>query len=175
MKITVAIALALVLPLTSGCKLLKKRAADDGAGSGEESSGETKAKAKPKSGCALPEGGRVTSAVTITKGCTVAVEDHITVDDGGTLTIEAGAKLEMATNTYISVEKGKLVVRGTEKEPVVLTSANGTKAPGDWTGIFLSIEHAGSPTGARPRERRIGPATARLRRAPVRQPARHGR
>lgn len=142
MKTTVAIALALVLPLTSGCKLLKKRAPDDGAGSGEETSGETKTKAKPKSGCALPEGGRVTSAVTITKGCTVAVEDHITVDDGGTLTIEAGAKLEMATHTYISVDKGKLVVRGTEKEPVVLTSANGTKAPGDWTGIFLSAEIA---------------------------------
>lgn len=138
MKSSVALVLALAIPLSSGCKLLKKRGAEgDGTSSGEETSGEAPSKAKPKSGCALPEGGRVTSALTLTKGCTLKVTENIAIDEGGTLTIEAGAKLEMATHTYISVDKGKLVVRGTEKEPVVLTSANATKAPGDWTGIFL--------------------------------------
>lgn len=138
MKSSVVLVLALAIPLTSGCKLLKKRGAEgDGTSSGEETSGEAPSKAKPKSGCVLPEGGRVTSTVTLTKGCTLKVTENIAIDEGGTLTIEAGAKLEMATHTHISVDKGKLVVRGTEKEPVVLTSANATKAPGDWTGIFL--------------------------------------
>ena len=105
MKSSVALVLALAIPLSSGCKLLKKRGAEgDGTSSGEETSGEAPSKAKPKSGCALPEGGRVTSALTLTKGCTLKVTENIAIDEGGTLTIEAGAKLEMATHTYISVD-----------------------------------------------------------------------
>jgi hypothetical protein len=77
--------------------------------------------------------------------------------EGATLTIEAGVRAEFDTDTYLWVEYGKLVIAGTDKEPVVFTSSNKSPAPGDYVGIgfkektsagtsidHLQMEYAGS-------------------------------
>lgn len=137
--------LLLVAPLListlPGCKLLKRGRADgDGT---SENGGTTKTTsaddpspaAKPSAGCALES--PVTSEVTIKRGCSVAVKQNVVVEGGGVLRIEAGVKLAFASDTYLQIRDAKLVVAGTEKEPVTFTSANATKAPGDWAGIFI--------------------------------------
>lgn len=142
MKNLLATALAvLVLAPGVGCKLLKRGQADDSdpagdPGKGTTTSGDTKG-GKASAGCALPEDNRIVAEVTLKKGCVVTIKDHVVIESGGVLKVEAGAKLLFSSNTYIDVHEGKLSVVGTEKEPVVLTSANKTQAAGDWAGIFV--------------------------------------
>lgn len=133
------------ITLATGCGLLKKDKKDDtgttetnsGGNSGNGGSGAT-ATDKPQStaGCALPEG-EIKGHVTLKKGCTVKVTEHIIINENGSLTIEPGVKMVMSQGRYVQVIEGKLVAKGTEKEPITFTSANSTQAPGDWASIFL--------------------------------------
>jgi hypothetical protein len=133
----------LTLSIATGCGLLKKDKKDDSAttetssGSGSGGSGGT-ASDKPQNaaGCALPEG-ELKGSVTLKKGCTVKVTANVLIVENGTLTIEPGVKVLMSQGTYLQVVEGKIVAKGTEKEPITFTSANSTKAPGDWSAIFL--------------------------------------
>ncbi len=93
-------------------------------------------KAKGGKGCKLPEGD-IKADWTIPAGCALKVKEHIRIDGGATLTLGAGAKLSMSPGSEIYVENGKIVAKGTEDEPVVFTSANGSPAAGDWGGIFF--------------------------------------
>lgn len=64
----------------------------------------------------------------------------LTINDGATLTIPAGTKIQGTggTSAYIVVAQGgKINVNGTATNPVVMTSANATKAPGDWGGLVI--------------------------------------
>lgn len=103
---------------------------------------------KPGKGCVLPEA--IHADFTVTKGCTTHLKNVLYVFDEATLTIEPGVKILAETDSYLRIDKGKLVVKGTAAEPVTFTSANTTKAPGDWGGIGFRegvmagtyIEHA---------------------------------
>lgn len=112
-------------------------------------------KKPPQSGCAWPKQGD--HDITITKGCAVTANDNLTLTDGATMTIEDGVKISFDTDTYLWVEYGKLIVKGTAQSPVTFTSSNKSPAAGDWTGIgfkdktmsgttidHLIIEDAGS-------------------------------
>ena len=131
------------LSVATGCGLLKKDKKDDTAttetngGSANGGSGATAATTPQSSaGCALPEGD-IKGQVTLKKGCTVKVTSNILINENGSLTIEPGVKLLMSQGTYVQLIEGKIVAKGTEKEPITFTSANTTQAPGDWAAIFL--------------------------------------
>ena len=154
---------------TTGCDFLKKDKKDEtqASSSSTTSSASTKpgdtaaatdtAAAKPPAaGCAWPDNDP-DHDVTITKGCTTTAKSSITVRDGHTFTIEEGVKVSFETDVYFWVEYGKLVVKGTDAQPVTFTSANKSPAAGDWVGVgfkdktmsgtsidHLIIEYAGS-------------------------------
>lgn len=154
-----------VMPLVvaAGCK--KKPAEDKAAGSasGAASASASASGATPagSAGSAVQtaEGGAVaalpvvtdcpkslagTEAVarTIKKECgPIQVTADYTVE--GSLTLEAGAILKFADNAELGVgynKPAKIFVKGTDKEPVTMTSA-GDSAPGIWHGLRL-YEHA---------------------------------
>ncbi len=158
---------------SSGCDLLKRgqdkkdetttsssatTASSSGAGSTPttNTTGNAANPSKPpSSGCAWPD--NADHDVTITKGCSVVAKNSVTVQEGATFTIEEGAKIAFDTDVYLWVEYGKLVVKGTDTQPVTFTSANKSPAAGDWVGIgfrdktmsgtsldHLIIEYSGS-------------------------------
>jgi hypothetical protein len=62
------------------------------------------------------------------------------VGDQATLTIPAGTVIEAigGTSSYIAVAQGgTLNVNGTATNPVIMTSGNAVKAPGDWGGLVI--------------------------------------
>ena len=82
--------------------------------------GNTK-KGKGTKGCILPEG-TTNKSVTLSHGCKVEITSDLTFEGGATLTIEPGVELRFATERYLAFRDVKLVVKCTEKEPVVFTS-----------------------------------------------------
>ena len=86
-----------------------------------------------------------------------------------TLTVAAGTTIQLENGGGIFVAGGGLRLLGTARQPVTLTSARPSPAPGDWGRIEF---HAGTtacwPTSICPMPARcaILPAAARLRRAP---------
>ena len=179
MRLSISLALIGSLVIASGCNLLKhKEEADSGAssttttgattsdksgGSGatdkttnlETTEGNDPSKGAT-SGCGWPTDD-VTKDLTFTKGCIVTAKRSFNVDEGATVTFEEGVKVSFDTDTFIWVNYGKLVVKGTDAAPVVFTSANKSPAPGDWVGLgfkektmagtsldHLIIEYAGS-------------------------------
>ena len=135
--------------VTSGCDLLKRGQDKKDETQASSSSSTTSASSKPTgttasdtpqtptkaatSGCTWPDD--ADHDVTITKGCQVTVKTSISVREGATFTIEEGVKLSFDTDIYFWVEYGKLVVKGTDAQPVTFTSANKSPAAGDWVGI----------------------------------------
>ncbi|KAA3597129.1 MAG: hypothetical protein DWQ06_13950 [Calditrichaeota bacterium] len=72
--------------------------------------------------------------LTIEKGSNIAFTYH----DGNSEKVGAIITLKAdATNFSSARPSGKLVAEGTETEPIVLTSAKGTKEAGDWGGVIL--------------------------------------
>lgn len=156
--------------LSFGCDKFKHGGDQADAGAATSSSGATAANtgaaatnaaptadpAKPAtSGCAWPTSGD--HDITITKGCTVDANANLTLDNGVTMTIEEGVKISFETDTYLWVDYGKLIIKGTDAAPVTFTSANKSPAAGDWVGIgfrektmsgttidHLVVEYAGS-------------------------------
>lgn len=161
-RLAVGSALALVLATQLACNYFKK---DEGtssgggttSGGGNTTTAQTAATEpgtpppgdKPGKGCVLPDGA-IHADFTITKGCTTHLKGGLYVEDGATLTIEAGVKILAATDSYLWIDYGKLLVQGTAKEPVTMTSENKSPAPGDWVGLGFRektsagtvIEHA---------------------------------
>ncbi len=149
MKISTATSLSGILAVTAllGCNLLKKK--DDGnepkvttetRSAGGSSGATTESTSKPGAGCKLED---VEADFTLKKGCSVTVEDIVHVRKNATLRIEPGVKLMFKTAAMLVVEEGKLVAKGTQKEPITMTSANATQAAGDWAGVHFK-EHAGA-------------------------------
>lgn len=57
------------------------------------------------------------------------------IDNGATLTIEAGTTVRVSPGASLIVKRGALVAAGSQAAPIVVTSsaeAGGTAAPGDW-------------------------------------------
>lgn len=172
MRIHSSIVLGSCIVLVCGCDLLKrgKESADAGTTTSADTASttskptdttaatteQTAEPTKPaQSGCAWPESGD--HDITITKGCQVVAKDSLTLDKGVTMTIEEGVKISFETDTYLWVDYGKLVIKGTAESPVLFTSNNKSPSPGDWTGLgfnekvmagtsidHLIIEYAGS-------------------------------
>lgn len=153
MKKLAPLASVLVLvPLVAGCDLLKKGdkdKKDDGTSSTETRGGNATttatptAKAGSTAGCTLPEDEQIKGEVVIKKGCRLELKGNPQIVDNGVLKIEPGVTILMAQSSSLRVIEGKLVAKGTEKEPIVVTSANSTKAPGDWAAF-----HFGDKTNA---------------------------
>ncbi|MEG1587433.1 MAG: hypothetical protein RR346_11235 [Bacteroidales bacterium] len=73
------------------------------------------------------------------------------ITKGATVTFEPGSviKGDKATKAALIVEKGgKLIARGTAKEPIVFTSAAapGQRRPGDWGGLIICGEGINNKT-----------------------------
>lgn len=91
--------------------------------------------------CVKPESGRIVRDTAFPRGCQLSIEENLEIDEGATLTIEPGVRLSFKVDTGIIVKNGKMAARGTASEPIVLTSANSTPAPGDWNGVIFEEPH----------------------------------
>lgn len=84
--------------------------------------------------------------VTIPAGCIVEIHNLLEVSNNATLTIEKGARIQVDQGVmlYAGVSgAAKLMVNGTEAEPVVFTSGAVSPAPGDWTSLYLGANLMG--------------------------------
>lgn len=78
--------------------------------------------------------------VTLDASKTYKLTGKIQVNNGATLTIPAGTVIQGTggTASYIAVAQGgKINVKGTSSNPVVMTSGKATKAGGDWGGLVI--------------------------------------
>lgn len=87
-------------------------------------------------------GGEITGAVSWTKDKTYILSSLTFVRSGATLTIEPGTLIKgkkSQTGSALIVEKGgKLIAKGTKDAPIVFTSAEANRAPGDFGGVMLN-------------------------------------
>lgn len=67
------------------------------------------------------------------------VVGNVIVSEDVTLTIKPGTELYFSSDTGITV-RGTLNAIGTEGNPILFTSAQGSPAIGDWTGLFFEVE-----------------------------------
>lgn len=76
---------------------------------------------------------------TLDATVTYSLTSSFTVEDGTSLTIPAGTKIiatDGGTEVYIAVMMGaKILINGTEENPVVMQSLEGN--PGDWGGLTI--------------------------------------
>ncbi|REE83717.1 hypothetical protein BX611_1012 [Lutibacter oceani] len=83
--------------------------------------------------------GSLTSNKTLNANTNYTLTGSYIVQDGVTLTIEAGTKISAdkgGVDVYIAVLKGgKIDIQGTAENPVVMTSVN--PAPADWGGLTI--------------------------------------
>lgn len=78
--------------------------------------------------------------VTLNSGLVYKLTGKIQVNNGATLIIPAGTRIEgtSGTSSYIAVAQGgKINVLGTAANPVVFTSGKTVKAAGDWGGLVI--------------------------------------
>ncbi len=164
--------LLVVLVVTSGCDLLKRgqdkkdetqvssssTTSAASANPGDTTAATATTPGKPAvAGCTWPSDSEPDHDVTISKGCQVTAKNSVTISEGHSFTVEEGVKISFETDAYLWVEYGKLVIKGTDTQPVTFTSANKSPAAGDWVGIgfrektmsgtsidHLIIEYAGS-------------------------------
>ena len=96
--------------------------------------------------------GLLSENTTLHSGHTYYVENDLLVDEGVTLTIEPGTRLEFAKGKSLA-SKGKLVAKGTLEKPIVLTSHHGgekwdgfvtRKKTGEEyvTGLYTNSDHS---------------------------------
>ena len=85
--------------------------------------------------------GTITSAKTLDASITYTITGPVLVEDGGTLNIPAGTRIEAnkGFGSYILVlQGGKINVNGTAAAPVVMTSNEASPAAGDWGGLVIN-------------------------------------
>jgi hypothetical protein len=98
--------------------------------------------------------GNVTASRTLTKDTVYTLSGFVKVQNGATLTVEAGTRIVGDVNTAGSslwiLRGAKLVAIGTAAEPIVFTSGQpeGSRAPGDWGGIVIVGNGTINRTGA---------------------------
>jgi len=81
-------------------------------------------------------GGIIWSDETWTNDYLYIVTSNSLVDEGVTLTIEAGTRIQFCVDKYLRID-GCLVAIGTEDSMIVFTSNAQNPAPGDWGGIRI--------------------------------------
>lgn len=78
--------------------------------------------------------------ITLSASTVYKLSGKLQINEGGTLTIPAGTRIEgtSGTSSYIAVAQGgKIFVNGTASSPVVMTSGLTTKHAGDWGGLVI--------------------------------------
>jgi hypothetical protein len=91
-----------------------------------------------------PEGGALLDILTnTTLSCDKdwLLKGTVTVRTGATLTIQKGTTIKADIGAALLVAQGgKLLAQGEKDAPIVFTSLKsaGTRAPGDWVGLFLA-------------------------------------
>lgn len=84
--------------------------------------------------------GNIFTNVSLQANTIYKLTGPLTIQEDASLTIPAGTRVEATggTSAYIVVAQGgKIYVNGTSTDPVVMTSANGSPAPGDWGGLVI--------------------------------------
>lgn len=85
-----------------------------------------------------------TDTVYSASGGPYRITDRTTIiEEGVSVTFEAGAIVEFINNANLSVQ-GNLLTFGTEEEKVIFTSDNEIKAPGQWGQIIFTGEGTGN-------------------------------
>ena len=85
------------------------------------------------------KGGELKGDVLLKAGTKYTLDGAVLVTDGSSLTIEQGVTLEAREGfqNYILIEKGgKIFVKGTSSNPVVMTCVS--KRPGSWGGLIIN-------------------------------------
>lgn len=86
--------------------------------------------------------GTITQDNTLSVGTNWLLSGGVFVDEGVTLTIEAGTTINTAddgTTPFLSIKQGgKLNACGTASAPIVFTPASSNPIPGDWGGIIVN-------------------------------------
>jgi hypothetical protein len=93
----------------------------------------------PLAGCAGSfSGGLVSSDLTFTKTCSpYVILSTMDISESATLVIEAGTVVLFARSTSVFVY-GRLDIRGTQTEPVVLDAYSANPSPGGWSAVRFS-------------------------------------
>ncbi len=150
MRFSSLLVLVLALPLSSvACKKksddTKSSSSQDDDGKKKKSTkdesdddGEASAKKKKKGSkaCKAPES-PITADFTFPEGCELELEHELVVQEGATVTIEPGVKLSFPPGSRLDVDHGKLVAKGTDDAPIVLTSKSSSPSAGEWEGVIL--------------------------------------
>lgn len=87
--------------------------------------------------------GAFTQDTTLLADTDYEVLGHLSINQGATLTVEAGASLSFHTNALFRVD-GILLVQGTAINTTVFTSGQNTPSSNDWQGITLHATSTGS-------------------------------
>lgn len=85
--------------------------------------------------------GFIEEDTTLDPSITYRLAAAVFVDNGATLTIPAGTRIEAEPNgvqNYIAILRGaQIEVNGTASNPVVMTSASNNPSAGDWGGLVI--------------------------------------
>lgn len=87
--------------------------------------------------------GSITTDLTLESAKTYELKGGVTVENGATLTIQAGTKIiagsESGVFAFLLIAQGaKIQAIGTAAQPIVFTSKNATPNAGDWGGLLLA-------------------------------------
>lgn len=96
---------------------------------------------KPADGSILDLRGVITTNTTLSKNYKWRLRGYVYVDNGVTLTIEAGTTIISNKDSagVLTITRGaKIQAEGTAAAPIVFTSAETTPAPGDFGGVIIA-------------------------------------
>ncbi len=86
--------------------------------------------------------GTITESVTLQAAKKYLLSGGVFVDNGATLTIEAGTMIYAAddnTIPFLAIQRGaNIMASGTESNPIVFTTIKSNPMPGDWGGIIIN-------------------------------------
>jgi hypothetical protein len=94
----------------------------------------------PTSGSIVYLRGSITSNTTLHKKDTVYLRGYVYVESGATLTIEPGTTIlskKDSAGVLVIYKGAKIMAEGTAADPIVFTSGESTKIPGDLGGVVL--------------------------------------
>lgn len=82
--------------------------------------------------------GDISEDMTLTADEEWAISGFVYVEEGVTLTVEAGAMIKSFGKSALIIERGgKIMAKGTASEPIVFTSSQSSPISGDWAGIVI--------------------------------------
>lgn len=134
----------LTLPaVLAAAALIGFAACDDGSGTTTPAPAPAPAPTPAEPLSIMQVSGEITSDTTWVAGTDYLLRGAVFVNDGVTLTIEAGTRIygDSATNgTLIVARGGVLMAMGTAEAPIVMTSdqPDGERARGDWGGLIIN-------------------------------------